>query len=311
MKEVNVLEIATEYGAGTRGASLGPDAVHIAFVNQKSDLLKSFPIKRIDIDPTELLEPVTFPSAKRIQRILDHYREVVKEIRDILENGNKPFVISGDHSNAGAVIAGLRLARPDRKLGVVWIDAHGDLHTPFTSPSGNMHGMPVALSLGVDNKAHARTEPDPAVLDLWNKMAELGGVQPKINSEDLVMIGLRDLEAQEWALIEEHNILHWQAEQVDHEGTSSILERTLKYLDSCDDIYVSFDIDSVDAAIVPGTGTPVTRGLSIGQAESLLKGLWQNEKLICMEFTEINPLLDLRNQTAELAARLLQNILGG
>jgi arginase len=179
----------------------------------------------------------------------------------------------------------------------------------MTSPSGNMHGMPVAAVLNIENGAPAGTHPDPEIQILWEKMRHFGGIYPKIMPEDVVFVGIRDLEEQEWENIRRLGIRYFDNHAVNRLGADSVAQQTLAMLDHCDAVYVTFDVDSLDAALVPGTGTPVPDGLSPGQARLLLDAFWNCDRLACLEVTEINPLLDMGNRTAETAAKLLRHVL--
>lgn len=311
-RNIHFLWVESDFGAGTHGASLGPDALKIAAMNKKSDIFRLVPfteISTIDLKFATQFSPVhetVYPNAKMVHHIRATYERIMNEVARILYHQYFPFVISGDHSNAGGTIAGIKRAFPEKRLGVIWIDAHADIHSPFTTPSGNMHGMPLAVALNEDNEKFQINDMPHELKRLWRELCHLGGFAPKIYPQDLVYIGLRDYEEPEKAVIEEKNIRYYVPEKVDARGAENIARETLDYLKDCDLIYVSFDIDSLDKKLVSGTGTPVDRGLSIGQAQILLKNFWAEPRLCAMEFTEINPLLDIRNHTAEIALECLE-----
>jgi arginase len=223
-----------------------------------------------------------------------------------LKSGLFPIVLAGDHSTGGATISGIKMANPKRKLGVIWIDAHADLHTPYTTPSGNMHGMPLAIALNEDNKACKVHEVDDKTVDYWEKLKNIGKISPKINPEDIVFIALRDFEKEEETLIKKHNIKVIPVAEVRRKGVEQVVRQTLLNLNHCDDIYISFDVDSLDSGISRGTGTPVPNGLREKEAEDLLASLMQNHKICCFEITEVNPTLDKENLMAEIAFNILQ-----
>ena len=314
-RRIHFLWVESEFGAGTHGASLGPDALKFAAMNNNSDVFRQGPfseISTIDLKFATQFAPLrekTFDNAKMIHHIRATYERIMNEVARIMFQEYFPFIISGDHSNAGGTIAGIKRAFPEKRLGVIWIDAHADIHSPYTSPSGNMHGMPLAICLAEDNEAHKINEVPHELKRLWRELAHLGGFAPKILSEDLVFIGLRDFEKPEIDLIHERNIRYYMPETVDGRGAETIAYETLEYLKDCDLIYVSFDIDSLDKKLVPGTGTPVYHGLSSGQAQILLKIFWNEPRLCAMEFTEINPLLDIQNTTAEVALECMEHII--
>ncbi|RYF44569.1 MAG: arginase, partial [Cytophagaceae bacterium] len=149
---------------------------------------------------------------------------------------------------------------PKSKLGVVWIDAHADLHTPYTTPSGNMHGMPLSLSINEDNIESAVHDLDPDTTKMWNSLKNLGKIAPKVLPEDIVFIALRDFEKEEKALIDKYGIKVISTKEVRSKGPENIVRSVTRYLSDCTDIYVSFDVDSLDSSISKGTGTPVSNG---------------------------------------------------
>ena len=152
MKNIKLIEVPSEIGAGTRGASLGVDAIKIAALDFMSNFFIHFPSEKVPTENKLLFEPIESPYAKRIGGITTMYERVSKSIQESIKGGFFPVVLSGDHSIAGATIAGIKMAKPNSKLGVIWIDAHADLHTPYTTPSGNLHGMPLSISIGDDNR---------------------------------------------------------------------------------------------------------------------------------------------------------------
>jgi arginase len=215
-------------------------------------------------------------------------------------------VISGDHSNAGGTIAGIKMAKPKSKLGVIWIDAHADLHTPYTTPSGNMHGMPLAVSIAEDNKESSVHELDDKTAKQWDQLKSLGKSHQKVLPEDVVFISLRDYEKEEKHLIEKHGMKVITTSEVRRTGAENVCRKVLRYLSDCTDIYVSFDVDSLDAGISRGTGTPVSNGLKEREVEDLISKFMQNRKICCFEITEVNPTLDKENLMAEIAFNILQ-----
>lgn len=288
-------------GAGTRGASLGPDALKIASLEYPSYFFGKFKRKEIR-DSSRLLYKNPIRSyAKRIRGIVEIFRKLTRTIAEELHDNKFPVVLSGDHSSAGGTIAGIRVAYPDKRLGVIWIDAHADLHSPFTTPSGNVHGMPVAVSLGIDNlpDAQNRLENDHTV-EYWETLKNMGGIAPKIYPQDLVYIGLRDMEKPEENYIRANKIKVVTVQDIRRGKIKEIAGQVRKYLAHCDILYISFDVDVLDSSIVKGTGTPVTNGLSLSEVKKLLDNLCKDKRLVCFEITEINPLLDTNNQTARL-----------
>jgi arginase len=306
MRNIKIIEVRSEIGAGTRGASLGIDAIKIAALDFMSSLFTNFPTENVQDENRLLYEPVASPYAKRIAGVYTMYDRVSATVSETLKSGLFPVVLSGDHSTAGGTIAGIKMARPKNRLGVIWIDAHADMHTPYTTPSGNMHGMPLAISLGEDNLESKVHNPNAETVEMWNKLKNLGKISPKINPEDLVFIGLRDFEKEEEFLIKKHGIKVLPVQEVRRKGVENVIRQALMHLSNCDDIYVSFDVDSLDSSISRGTGTPVSNGLKEREAEDMIAALMQNHKIRCFEITEVNPTLDKENLMAEIAFSILQ-----
>lgn len=236
MRNIKIIEVKSEIGAGTRGASLGVDALKIAALDFMSSFFVNFPSEVVETENNLLYEPVASPYAKRIKGVLTMYERVAEAVSTTLKSGLFPVVLAGDHSTGGGTIAGIKMARPKSKLGVIWIDAHADLHTPFTSPSGNMHGMPLATALAVDNKESQIHKPDATTLDYWNKLKGLGGIQPKVLPEDVVFIALRDYEKEEEALLKGLNIKIITVAELRRKGVEQVVRQTMLHIASCDDI---------------------------------------------------------------------------
>jgi arginase len=198
------------------------------------------------------------------------------------------------------------MAYPDKRLGVIWIDAHADLHSPYTTPSGNMHGMPLCAVLGEDNKDRQQNKPDDETIEYWEKLKNLGGIMPKVHHSDLVFIALRDFEAPEEYLIKKNKIRVFNLPEIRKKAVERVAIDSLNYLDHCDLIYVSFDVDSMDSRISSGTGTPVPNGITEKEAGNLIYYIMRSKKIVCFEMVEINPTLDRENLMAENAFEVLQ-----
>ncbi len=306
MKNIKLIEVPSEIGAGTRGASLGIDAIKIAALDFMSNFFVHFPSEKIEVENKLLFEPIQSPYAKRIQGVQTMYERVSKAVSESMKAHFFPVVISGDHSNAGGTIAGIKMAKPKSKLGVIWIDAHADLHTPYTTPSGNMHGMPLAVSIAEDNEESKVHELDEKTAKQWDQLKKMGKINQKVLPEDVVFISLRDYEKEEKHLIEKHGMKVITTSDVRRNGAENVCRKVLRYLSDCTDIYVSFDVDSLDSSISKGTGTPVSNGLREREAEDLISKFMQNRKVCCFEITEVNPTLDKENLMAEIAFNILQ-----
>lgn len=306
MKNIKLIEVPSEIGAGTRGASLGVDAIKIAALDFMSNFFIHFPSEKVPTENKLLYEPIESPYAKRIKGIATMYDRVSRAVSDTIRNQFFPVIISGDHSTSGATIAGIRMARPKSKLGVIWIDAHADLHTPYTTPSGNVHGMPMAISIGTNNEECAVHEVDAETEKHWNYLKNIGKIAPKVLPEHVVYISLRDYEKEEKHLIDKFGMKVISTKEVRSKGPENVVRSVLRYLEECTDIYVSFDVDSLDSSISKGTGTPVSNGLREREAEDLISKFMQNRKVCCLEIAEVNPTLDKENLMSEIAFHILQ-----
>ncbi|HET7116234.1 MAG TPA: arginase [Hanamia sp.] len=306
MKNIKLIEVPSEIGAGTRGASLGIDAIKIAALDFMSNFFVHFPSEKVETENQLLFEPIQSPYAKRISGVIRMYDRVSKAVKESIKNNFFPVVISGDHSTAGGTIAGIKMAKPKSRLGVIWIDAHSDLHTPYTTPSGNMHGMPLSASIGEDNKENKVHEPDEKTKKEWDQLKDFGKINPKVLGEDIVFISLRDYEKEEKNLIDKYGMKVITTNEVRRKGPESVVKGALRFLNECTDIYVSFDVDCLDSSISKGTGTPVGNGLREREAEDLVSKFMQNRKICCFEITEVNPTLDKENLMSEIAFNILQ-----
>ncbi len=310
-KNIKLIEVPSELGAGTRGASLGPAALRYADIMKGRRKLNRFAYDWVD----DINENLRFPSKLEFALNLDHIARMLPRIADKVESalneGFFPLVLTGDHSNAAGSITGVKKFVGDKRLGVVWIDAHADLHSPYTTPSGNVHGMPLAMLMGLDNKSDQSNEPDEQTVALWESMKQLGGpsVSPKLSPQDLVYIDIRDLERPEWDLIDEKEIEFYTPKEIKQYGIETVAKEALDYLKDCDYIYVSFDVDSLDPSVSKGTGTPYPDGLQLHEAKTLLYHLLKYPKTIAMEVTEINPLLDENNKMARAVLEILEEVL--
>lgn len=308
MKNVKFIEVKSEIGAGTRGASMGVDAIKIAALDYGSNMFKQIESLEIKTENQLLFEPTKTTYAKRINGILSIYERLAAVVSQTLKKNGFPIVLAGDHSTAGGTIAGIKMAYPKQKLGVIWIDAHSDIHSPYTTPTGNMHGMPIAVSLAEDNIANKMNKPDKDTIDLWNKLKKVGGISPKITYKDIVYIGVRDVEPEETYLLKKHKVKTFTTAEVKRNGVEKIARDALAHLTHCNLIYVSFDVDSMDSSISKGTGTPVRNGITDKEAGSLCVRLVQNEKVCCFEICEVNPTLDKENLMAENTFEILQKV---
>src|SRR5579863_1042592 len=195
MKQIKLIEVKSEIGAGTRGASMGVDALKIAALDFGSYFFKKNKSVKVPVENLLLLEPIRNEFAKRIKGVYSISGKLSKEVQKAVEAPNTfPIILSGDHSTAIGTIAGIKMAYPDKRLGIIWIDAHADIHSPYTTPSGNVHGMAMAAMVDNDNLENKINEPVEETKEYWEKIKSLGGVKPKVLSSDVVYVALRDTE---------------------------------------------------------------------------------------------------------------------
>jgi arginase len=306
---IKLIEVDNELGAGTRGASLGIPALKIAALDFGSPFFKRYKSVQVKTQNSLLLDRVNTPFAKRINGIYQVFVNTATEVIKLInEKGTFPVVLAGDHSTAAATIAGIRMADPNKRLGVIWIDAHADIHSPYTTPSGNMHGMPIAISLSEDNQDKRVNYPSQETEEYWEKLKTFGGKEAKIKAEDLIYVGVRDTEEQEKYIMDKLNIRNYTVAEVRRKGIDKCVNEIIQQLLPCDWIYISFDVDSMDPKVSSGTGTPVPGGFSEKEAGRLLSLLVSNEKVCCLEIVEINPTLDKENAMAETAFEILSKV---
>lgn len=309
-RKIELIINNSELTAGTRGSSLGPGAIMTAARKIDNHFFGNYPIHPLPDFNHALDHKNETEFAKNIIPYQSVFHAVADKTKEVLDRKSFPLILAGDHGSAAGTIAGIKSAHPSKRLGVIWIDAHGDLHSPYTTPSGNMHGMPLNLCLGDDNFAHQRNTPSPQIQEIWNNLKTAYTQDVKISPSDLVFIAVRDTEPEEDALIEKYHITNHTVEAVRKEGARAIVEKTLTQLADCDLIYVSFDVDSMDPEVTSfGTGTPVGNGIFPEEAEEILTLLAQNTKTACVEFVEVNPCLDNKvNTMAEIAFQLVESV---
>lgn len=306
MKKIKLLEVRSELGAGTRGSSLGPDALRVACLNQGSDYFRRYNSVVVPDLNYVLFDKNPFPHARYLDAIYTVQKSVAGTVEQTLRFGEFPIILSGDHSSANATIAGIKAAYPSKTLGVIWIDAHADIHSPYTTPSGNVHGMPLAAALGQDNRACQRQQPDAETEFFWRRLQNLAEPGPKLRPEHLVYVAVRDTEPEEDALIARLGIKWIRLPEVQQKGTRRLAREIYEHLRFCDMVYISFDVDSLDSRFSKGTGTPVEDGLYLSEGENLCQDLLENSRVVCFEMGEINPTLDNENTMAHNAFGILE-----
>ena len=306
MKEIKIIEVKSEIGAGTRGASLGVGAIRIASLDAKSDFFKLHEEVEVENVNELLFDGAEHAHAKFIDGVLIMEERVCLEVYEQLFDNYFPLLIAGDHSTAYGTIAGIKKANPRKRLGVIWIDAHADIHTPYTTPSGNMHGMALAMACSLDNFERKVNDPKGETTDYWEQIKNVGTPGAKVQPEDIVYIAVRDFEKPENYLINKYNINFIEVEEVQKQGPVTTAQRALTMLDHCDLIYVSFDVDSLDSRISLGTGTPVPNGLTVDEAKILNVMLARDPRVVAWEVAEVNPTLDTENRMAENAFEIME-----
>jgi arginase len=308
---IGLVEVDCDLGAGIPGAGSGIDLLKSA-IERHQELARVS--ERLIAEIAYQQRPVAAaaqgeltPHARHIAAIAPVMEQAAGLVAATLAEGRFPIVLAGDHSTAAGTIAGIRRAHPSSRLGVIWIDAHADIHSPYTTPSGNMHGMPLAIASVHDNLPEAINEPDLVTRQLWTQLQQMNQQdEPSIDLRDLVYIAVRDTEAAEDVTIAAHSIPVIGAEEVRRDGAVQSAERALDYLCDAELIYVSFDVDALDSTICKGTGTPVPGGLWADEAQAILRRLLLDPRVCCWEICEINPHLDTLNTLAEVSLGIFQ-----
>jgi arginase len=305
MREFRIIEVKSELGAGTRGASLGSEAIKIAALDFGSRYFKQHRITEIPNENHLLLESTGNRYAKRISGVLTMAERIAEEVSKTLIKKEFPIILSGDHSCSVGTISGIRKAFPKQRLGVIWIDAHADIHSPYTTPSGNLHGMPLAVALDEDNVESKLNKPDQETINYWYQLKNVANIAPKIRYSDLVYIAMRDAEQAEQYLLKKHKVKNLPTLDIRKRGVERVAIDALNHLEHCDLIYISFDVDSLDASVSKGTGTPAPNGITAREAGNLVARLMTSEKVCGFEMSEVNPTLDIENRMAEVAFEIL------
>jgi arginase len=299
MRPIHIIGVPLDLGAGRRGVDMGPSAFRIAGLGERLTTLGYSVVDRGNlVAPIPETQEQQDERQKYIHDIAKVCQQVYETALGSLERGAMPLVLGGDHSlGAGSVAAAAEWAKrgPRRPLGLLWVDAHGDMNTPATSPSGNVHGMPLAALLG----------PEPSAL------SRIGGWSPKVLPAHTVLVGVRNLDEREKAAVRDSRVHVFTMKDIDRQGIASIVEQAV-YLaaDGTAGIHVSFDLDVCDPMIAPGVGTPVRGGLDYREAHMVMEIVADSGLLTSLDMAEVNPTLDTRNTTAELGIELVLSALG-
>lgn len=296
--KVRIIGFPMDLGAGRRGVDMGPSALRIAGVGERLAALGYSVSDRGDVDiKTAEIQEVENPRLRYLSEIAHACGVLSREVEKALDADEFPLVLGGDHSMAIGTIAGIaaHCRKTNKRLGVIWIDAHSDINTPDTSPSGNIHGMPVAVSLGIGPK----------------ELTTIGGDFVKLQPHQIVMMGLRSIDEGERALIRKLKIEAYTMSDLDKQGVHRIIAKTLSTLRAkVDHLHVSFDLDSVDPHVAGGVGTPVPGGFTYREAHLIMEAIADTGYMASMEVAEVNPILDNRNASAEVAAELVASGMG-
>ena len=304
---IKIIKNRSDIGAGTRGSDMGIDAIEIAAINQNNDFFHRFPFIDVKTHNESIYNKNTNNFAKRIEHVKEQCQRVADTVKETIISGAFPIVLSGDHSSALGTMSGIKAAHPEKTIGVIWIDAHADLHSPYTSPSGNIHGMPLAAALNIDNMDAKINDPGEVTEKYWGELKNIGVPGSKILPTNLVFFGLRDFESAEKLIIDKYPILKFEVEKTRAVGLNYCIQEAITHLHNCDQIYISFDVDSLDCDRVSyGTGTPVPLGFTSMEINEIMNDLIATNKVGCVEFAEVNPLLDNKgNKMAETAFEIL------
>lgn len=297
-KPIHIINVPLDLGASRRGTDAGPSAFRVAGLSKA--------IRKLGFEiatETDIAVPAmeTRKSSSTSARFKDEILAVCRELADYtlaaLNAGEIPLVIGGDHSIAMGTVSGVAAHRrkENKKIGLIWFDAHGDMNLPGTSPSGNIHGMPLAHLLG-------HGDPD---------LSSILGANPAVDAENVVLIGIRDIDSVEREFIRQSGVATFTMRDIDELGMSQVVRDTLEIVNSgTDGFHVSFDLDGCDPAVIPGTGTLVPGGVSYREAHFLLEECAADGRMSSMEVVELNPFLDLANVSAERAVTLIQSAFG-
>ncbi|WP_078592689.1 arginase [Evansella clarkii] len=294
-KKISLIGVPMDLGQARRGVDMGPSAIRYAGVIERLKQLNHEVEDRGDI---EIGRPPNFDikneqNLKDLEEVVKSNQRLAEAVSDASDRGDFPLVLGGDHSIAIGTLAGI--ANKYENLGVIWYDAHGDLNTGETSPSGNIHGMPLAVSLGIGHTS----------------LTEIGGYAPKIKPENIAIVGARSLDEGEKELIREKGIKVFTMHEIDRLGMTTVMEEAISHVSrNTDGLHLSFDLDALDPQDAPGVGTPVVGGTTYREAHLAMEILAERNIVTSAEFVEVNPILDNKNQTAEAAVALIGSLFG-
>jgi arginase len=294
MKKISIIGVPMDLGQTRRGVDMGPSAIRYAGVVER---LENLHFNVEDFGDIQIGRPEKAANAdtnlKNLKAVAEASEKLAAAVDEVIQHGSFPLVLGGDHSIAIGTLAGV--SKHYQNLGVIWYDAHGDLNTADTSPSGNIHGMPLAVSLGLGHST----------------LTQIAGYSPKVKPENIIIIGARSLDDGEKELIKEQGIKVYTMHEIDRLGMTRVMEETINYLkENTDGVHLSLDLDGLDPHDAPGVGTPVIGGISYRESHLAMEMLAEAEIVTSAEFVEVNPILDEKNKTATVAVALMGSLLG-
>ena len=295
---IHLLGVPMDLGSGRRGVDLGPSAIRIAGVAERLGELGHKVVDEGDIAIKNMEElKVGNERARYLGEITRASALLGRKVERIMQRGHFPLVLGGDHSIAVGTVSGIAaFCRAEgKKLGLLWIDAHGDINTPETSPSGNIHGMPLAALLGFGPK----------------ELTDIGGAGPKLEARNIALVGIRSLDSGEKSRLKETGVQVHTMSDIDRHGADRVMKKALaRVTDGTDYVHVSFDLDAVDPTVTPGVGTPVKGGLDYREAHLIMEVIADAGVMTSLEMVEVNPILDQENASAAFAVELVQSAFG-
>jgi arginase len=292
--QIDIIGVPIDLGADRRGVDMGPSAIRYAHLHNKLEILGHTLDDKGNIEvPIQETCAITDLKLKYIDCIIPMGRRIAGAVATSIQGGRFPLVLGGDHSLS---VGSIRGAAKHKKIGVIWVDAHADFNTAETTPSGNIHGMPLAALCGLG---------DPRLVSLWDE------TPPVLDPERVAIIGARDLDPGEKQNLRDAGVMVQSMEQIDRLGMVSVLEKAIERVSrDVDGIYLSFDMDALDPRHAPGVGTPVPGGLTFREAHLACEVIAETDMLIGMDMVEVNPILDIQNQTAIDAVEFIYSALG-
>jgi arginase len=295
---IAILGAPLDLGAGRRGVDMGPSALRLAGLNAK---LTSLGYQLEDLGNVSVAQQESTPSgpenAKYLPQIARTCTKLAEMVENVLVAGNFPLVLGGDHSVAAGTVSGVSdfFRKRSEKIGLIWIDAHADMNTPESSPSGNVHGMPLACCVGRGPR----------------ELAQIFDYTPKVDGVNVVLVGIRDVDRREREIIRESGVTAFTMRDIDERGLPNVMERAIAVAnDGTSGFHLSLDMDVVDPDEAPGVGTPVRGGMTYREAHLAMETICDCSRMTSMEVVEVNPVLDEANRTALLAVELVMSAMG-